>query len=62
LLHALTELLEQIDSLEGIEYTRDTEQYKAEACWEYALAKARVAVRLERTRQMEERQAIGVAV
>ena len=45
LLRALEELLEQIDSLEGVTFTRDTEAYKAEACWDYALIRARALVR-----------------
>lgn len=46
---ALVELLEQIDSLEGVEYTRDTEPYKAEACWDSAVSYARAMANIEDT-------------
>lgn len=42
---ALRDLLEQIDCLDGIEYSKDTEPYKAEANWENALERARAEVR-----------------
>lgn len=42
---ALKELLEQIDCLDGISYSRDTEPYKAEACWEDAVRNARQALK-----------------
>ncbi len=45
LLFALEQLIEQIDSLEGVEFTRDTEKYKAEACWDYAVTRAKHAAR-----------------
>jgi hypothetical protein len=41
---ALEELLEQIDCLEGVEHSRDTEPYKAEACWDDALKRAQDAL------------------
>jgi hypothetical protein len=40
----LRELIEQIDCLDGIEYSKDTEPYKAEACWEDTLRLAREAL------------------
>lgn len=43
--HALVDLVEQVDSLEGYELTRDTEEYKAQACWDEALRRAREALR-----------------
>jgi hypothetical protein len=38
---ALRELLEQIDSLEGVTFTRDLEPHEAEVCWEAAIDQAR---------------------
>lgn len=43
--HALKDLLEQIDLLDDITYGRDTEAYKAEACWNDAYERARKALR-----------------
>lgn len=40
LTQALRELIEQIDCLDGIEYSRDLEPYKAEACWDDAYNRA----------------------
>ena len=37
----LSELLDQIDSLEGYELTRDVDHYKAQACWDDAIRRAR---------------------
>ena len=37
----LSELLDQIDSLEGYELTRDTENYKAQANWDSTIQQAR---------------------
>ena len=37
---ALNDLLEQIDCLDGIEYTKDLEPYKAEAVWDDVLSRA----------------------
>jgi hypothetical protein len=42
---ALSELLEQIDCLNDIEYCRDLEPYKAEAVWNGALDTAREALK-----------------
>ena len=42
---ALNELLEQIDLLDGIEYSRDTDRYKAEASWDDVVDRAREAAR-----------------
>lgn len=44
---ALRELLEQIDSLDDVKFSRDIEPYKAEACWETALYQARQALKQE---------------
>jgi len=41
---ALKELVEQVDSLDGIELTRDQEPYKAQACWDEALDRAKLAL------------------
>jgi len=40
LLKALNEILEQIECLGAIEYSKDLEPYKAEACWDYAVSRA----------------------
>ena len=40
----LSELLDQIDSLEGYELTRDTETYKAQANWDSTIQQARDAL------------------
>jgi hypothetical protein len=37
---ALADLLEQIDSLDGVDLSRDTDEYKAEACWNDAIEQA----------------------
>jgi hypothetical protein len=37
----LSELLEQIDSLEGYELERDVDHCKAQACWDSAIENAR---------------------
>lgn len=44
LLRALSELMEQIECLGGIEYSRDVEPYKAEACWDDAIRRAQSAI------------------
>ncbi len=44
LLQALNELLEQIECLSSIEYSRDVEPYKAEACWDDAIRRAQDAI------------------
>jgi len=41
---ALKDLLEQIDSLEGMQLTRDIEPYKAEANWNDVYSRARTAL------------------
>jgi hypothetical protein len=38
---ALSELLDAIESLEGYELTRDVGHYKAQACWDDAIRRAR---------------------
>ena len=38
---ALRDLLEQIDCLDDIAFSKDTEPYKAEACWDDANRRAR---------------------
>ena len=38
---ALKDLLDQVESLQGYELTRDIETYKADACWEDAQRRAR---------------------
>jgi hypothetical protein len=45
LLLVLEELVEQIDTLDGMEFSKDLEPYKAEACWDYALVRARHIIR-----------------
>ena len=45
LIAVLAELVEQIDSFESIRFTRDTEQYKSQAVWDYTLIRARNLVR-----------------
>jgi len=47
LARALRDLLEQIDLLDNITFSRDTEPYKAEACWEDALRRAKNALAKE---------------
>lgn len=44
---ALKDLLDQVDSVEHVEFTRDIEQYKAQANWNDAIDQARMI--LERT-------------
>ena len=44
--NALRELLEQIDTLEGVTYSRDFEPYKAEAVWDDAIRRAEDALAL----------------
>ena len=41
---ALRELLEQIETLESVTFSRDLEPYKAEACWDDAILNARAAL------------------
>ena len=41
LVEALKELLQEIDNLEGVEYTRDIEPYKAESVWTCTIDRAR---------------------
>ena len=41
---ALSDLLEQIECLGGIEYSRDLEPYKAEAVWDDAIRRAQDAL------------------
>lgn len=41
---ALRELLEAIDTLEGVTFSRDLEPYKAEAIWDDALRRAQDAL------------------
>ena len=43
-LEALRGLLEQVDSLEGYELTRDIPQHEAQSIWEHAIAQARRAI------------------
>lgn len=45
LVRVLEELIEQIDSLESVTFTRDVEHYKSEAVWNYTLLRARKLVR-----------------
>jgi hypothetical protein len=54
LLSVLEELVEQIDCLDGIEFTKDLEPHKAEACWDYALVRARNLIR-----QMHRSEGLG---
>ncbi len=42
---ALTDLLDQVDSLDDYTLTRDIEKYKAEAIWDDALDRARIALK-----------------
>ena len=42
---ALEELLEQVESLEGYELSRDLEPYKAEAVWDWTIENAANALR-----------------
>lgn len=41
---ALRELLEAIETLEGVVFSRDLEQYKAEAVWDDAVRRAQDAL------------------
>lgn len=41
---ALRDLVEQVELLEDVTYSRDTEPYKAEACWDDALRRAKAAL------------------
>lgn len=41
----LRELLEEIDCLDSVSFSRDLEPHKAEAIWEYSLQRARNLVR-----------------
>ena len=41
---ALRDLVEQVESLEGVEYTRDIDRYKAEANFEHAVERANKAL------------------
>lgn len=41
----LRQLLDEIESLYDYELTRDTEPYKAQACWDYAMDAAYKAVK-----------------
>jgi hypothetical protein len=41
---ALRDLLDQVESLNGYELTRDVEPYKAQACWDDAIDRARDAL------------------
>lgn len=45
---ALSELLEQIECLGGIELCRDIEPYKAEAVWNDVISRAQDAIRQAR--------------
>ena len=42
---ALSELLEQVQMLDGFELSRDLEPYKAEAVWDAAIFEAEKALR-----------------
>lgn len=44
LLSRAGDLLEQIDTLEGVEFSRDFEPYEAEACWDDAVSRLRAAL------------------
>lgn len=46
LLQALKDLIEQIDTLEDVVYTRDLEEWEAEALWEEARTRARNAIKI----------------
>jgi hypothetical protein len=41
---ALKDLLEQVESLDGYQVTRDLDRYKAEACFDDAMERARNAL------------------
>jgi hypothetical protein len=41
---ALKDLLEQVESLDGYQVTRDLDRYKAEACFDDAIERARNAL------------------
>lgn len=41
---ALRGLVEQVESLEGYQLTRDIEPHKAQACWDYVIDQARTAL------------------
>lgn len=43
--YALKDLLEQIDCLDGVEFSNDLDPIKAETCWLDAIANARAALR-----------------
>ena len=45
LYRALSDLLEQIECLDGIEYTKDIESYKAEAIWDDVIRQAQDALK-----------------
>ena len=45
LYRALSDLLEQIECLDGIEYTKDIEPYKAEAIWNDVIRQAQDALK-----------------
>lgn len=47
---ALRELLEQIDLLDDVTLCRDIEPYKAQACWDDALSRARKALTYQQPR------------
>ncbi len=42
---ALQTLLDEIECLDDISVSRDTEAYKAQACWDYALENAYAALK-----------------
>ena len=42
---ALQTLLDEIECLDDISVSRDTETYKAQACWDYALENAYAALK-----------------
>ena len=44
LLSALRELVEQVESLEGYQYTRDMDEWEAEAMFNDALTRAKRAI------------------
>ena len=46
LTQTLGDLLEQIDCLDGIEYSKDLDRYKAEAVWDDVLNSAQEALKL----------------
>ena len=45
---ALGELLEQIECLGGVEFSKDLEPYKAEAVWDDTIRRAQTALALAR--------------